>query len=442
MSRQIRLGGRRFLALAAAGMLAVGLTACGSDDNDSTSSTPTNAPTADRNNIDGALKIGLLMPQSGDLSAIIKSLVTPIDMAVKEINDAGGVNGKPVTTVQRDDGGGSNTEVASSSLDSLLSSENIDMVFGPASSTTTLGIIDKIETNKVGECTGSNTSAELSVDGGPAGGYYFRTAPPDSLQGPALAQLILGDEKSKIAILTRNDSYGTGFGESLESALTDGGADVISNDAYDAKASDFKSDVGKVAGKGADPVVVLGFGDDGAKVVKEMIAQNVGPADVQVYTADGMQGSSFYKGVDPANPAVVEGIRGTAPAAAPKGVTHPFIAEYAKTGLDTIFSPYYYDCTIITALAASAAGSDDPAKIADEVVEVTSGGTKCQTYKKCLDLLKAGTDIDYDGASGPVDLTDKHEPSNGVYDAWEYDAKGAPTNLKDVEQIRIEAQTS
>jgi ABC-type branched-subunit amino acid transport system substrate-binding protein len=219
--------------------------------------------------------------------------------------------------------------------------------------------------------------------------------------------------------------------------LTDGGAQVLVNAAYDPKASDFKADVAKVAGKGADAIVVIGFNDDGGKVIKEMIAQNVGPKNVQIYTADGMQGSSFYKGVDESNPAVVEGIKGTAPAAAPSGVTNPFNAAFAKTKIDTIFSSYYYDCTILIALAAQAAGSDDPAKIKDNIVAVSSGGTKCQTFKACSDLLKAGTDINYDGASGPVDLTDKHEPSAGVYDVWAYDAKGAPGNIADVPQIKI-----
>jgi len=430
---------RRFglQATALVAVLVLGLAACGGDDdNDSEGAAPNNAPAADRGNVDGTLKIGLLMPQSGDLSAILKALVTPIDMAVKEINAAGGVNGKPVVTTQRDDGTAVN--VASASLDSLLNSDKVDVILGPASSTTTLGIIDKIKTNGVAECTGSNTSAELSVEGGAAGGFYFRTAPPDSLQGPALAQLISSDNKQKVAILTRNDSYGTGFGTALKSSLESAGVTVLSNNAYDPKAADFTADVGKVAGKGADAIAVIGFGDDGGKVIKEMIAQKVGPKDVQIYTADGMQSSTFFKGVDPANPAAVEGIKGTAPAAAPAGVTHPFTAEYAKTGVDTIFSPYYYDCTIVTALAAQAAGSDDPAKIKDKVTEVTSGGEKCQTYKDCLAKLKAGTDIDYSGASGPVDFTSKHEPSNGVYDVWAYDAKGAPNNVKGADQIAIQ----
>jgi branched-chain amino acid transport system substrate-binding protein len=429
---------RALVTIALVATLSLVASACGSDKKDnasSASSTTQAAKSNDRGNVDGQLVLGALLPQSGDLSAIIKSLMTPITMAVAEINAAGGVNGKDVVLKEADDG--TSVDVATSSLDTLLTSDKVDAILGAASSTTTLGIIDKIKTNGVAQCSGSNTSAELSVPGGAAGGYYFRTAPSDNLQGPALAQLILSDNKSKVAILTRNDSYGTGFGKSLATALTDGGATVLVNAAYDPKASDFKADVGKVAGKGADAVVVIGFNDDGGKVVKEMIAQNLGPKDVQIYTADGMQGSSFYKGVDESNPAVVEGIKGTAPAAAPSGVTHPFAAAFAKTGVDTIFSSYYYDCTILLALAAQAAGSDDPAKIKEKMVEVSSGGEKCQTYKDCSEKLKAGTDIDYDGASGPVDLTDSHEPNAGVYDVWAYDNKGAPGNIPNAAQIKI-----
>ena len=429
---------RALVTIALVATLALVASACGSDKKNvaKPKSSTTQAAKNDRGNLDGQLVLGALLPQSGDLSAIIKSLITPIQMAVTEINAAGGVNGKDVLLKQADDG--TSVDVATSSLDTLLTSDKVDAILGAAGSTTTLGIIDKIKTNGVVECSGSNTAAELSVDGGAAGGYFLRTAPPDSLQGPALAQLILNDNKSKIAILTRNDSYGTGFGSSLESTLKDGGAQVVVNAAYDPKAADFKADVAKAAGKGADAVVVIGFNDDGGKVVKEMIAQNLGPKNVQIYTADGMQGSSFYKGVDTAHPAVIEGIKGTVPAAAPSGVTSPFTAAFAKTGVDTIFSSYYYDCTILVALAAQVAGSDDPAKIKDKVVEVSSGGTKCQTWKDCSDKLKAGTDIDYDGASGPVDLTSFHEPNAGVYDVWAYDAKGAPVNVPNTPQIKIQ----
>ncbi len=438
MAARTRVGAVAFVAA-----LALVLAACGSSDKKTeppaggTTPPTTAAPTspADRGSNDGQLVLGLLLPQSGQLSAIVKSLSTPIEMAVKEINDAGGVNGKPVKTVLRDDG--TSADVASQSLDTLLTSDKVDAILGAASSTTTLGIIDKIRSNKVLECSGSNTSSELSVEGGAADGYYFRTAPPDALQGPALAQLLADDNRQTITILTRNDSYGTGFGKSLADAFEAGGGTVAVNSAYDPKASDFRADVAKIVGKNADANVVIGFNDDGGKIVKEMIGQSVGPADIPLYTADGMQGSSFYKAVDPSNPAVVKGIKGTAPAAAPAGVNHPFIAAYAKTGVDTIFSPYYYDCTILVALAAQQAGSDDPGSIKDKILDLTTGGTKCQTYKSCLDILKAGGDIDWDGASGPVNFTSKHEPDQGIYDVWAYDAEGKPNNVKGVDQITI-----
>jgi len=383
----------------------------------------------------GGLALGGLMPQSGDLKVIYKALCTPVQMAVDEINAAGGVNGKPVSLVYADDG--TSPDVASTSLNTLVTSDKVNAILGPASSTTALGIVDKIKTDGVVACSGSTTSSGLTQPGGAAGGFFFRTAPPDKLQGPALAQLILGDNKMKVAILTRNDSYGTGFGSALKGALTQGGATVVANDAYDPGSSDFHADVAKIVGKGADAVVVIGFNDDGAKVLKEMIAQNIGPKQVQIYTADGMQSSSLGKSVNPTNPGVVSGIKGTAPAAAPSGVTNPFSAKFAATKIDTIFSSYFYDCTNLIALAAQAAGSNDPAQIRDKMIEVSSGGEKCQNFADCSALLKDGKDIDYDGASGPVDLTSEHEPANGVYDVWQYDSKGGYANIPGVDQIKI-----
>src|SRR6266542_2654467 len=252
---------------------------------------------ADRGNKDGQLVIGSLAPETGDLSAILDSLRLPVGIAVDEINAAGGVNGQPVKEVTGDDG--TDPQVASQTLDRLLTSDKVDAIMGPASSSTALGIIDKIKTNAVLTCSGSTTSADLSKP--KAGGYFFRTAPPDRLQGPALAELVLSDGHSKVGILTRNDSYGVGFGKALNKALKQGGAKVVANVAYDAKGSNFDSDVQKVASKKPDAVIVIGFNDDGAKVVQTMIAKGIGPGDVPLYTADGMQSSKFATTLDPSD---------------------------------------------------------------------------------------------------------------------------------------------
>ena len=257
------------------------------------------------------LVLGALLPQSGDLKAIYKSLNTPITMAVDEINAAGGVNGKPVVLKEADDG--TSAHVASSALDTLLTSDKADAIIGPASSTTALGIIDKIKTNGVVDCSGSTTSAALSVAGGAGGGFYFRTAPSDNLQGPALAQLVLSDNKTRSRSSPATTPTARASVHALSKALTDGGADVVANVAYDPKSSDFQADVAKVAGKGADAIVVIGFNDDGGKVLKEMIAQNVGPKNLQIYTADGMQSSSLYKAVDPPTRPRLRGSRARLP---------------------------------------------------------------------------------------------------------------------------------
>jgi branched-chain amino acid transport system substrate-binding protein len=441
--------------LATVSVIAVFAAACGDDDDEATDTTasetteasdttasettvagPEGAPGCDTYTAeDGSLKIGLLMPQSGDLASIYDALHEPALMAIEEINAAGGVNGVPVACVDGDDG--TSADVAATALDTLVNSDAVNAIVGPASSGTMLGILDKVKTAGVQVCSGSNTAADLTT--ADDGGLYFRTAPPDKLQGPALAQVILNDGHSNVAIVARNDSYGTGFAEALEDALVDGGATVAVNAAYDPAADSYSADVSAVKDAGPDSVVVIGFDVDGGKVIKEMIGQGVGPKDIPIYTADGMQGGSFFEKVDASDPSLIEGLGGTAPAAAPNGVTSPFNDAYAATGFDTIFSSYYYDCTILTALAAQAAGSTASADIAAKMLEVSSEGEACNTYADCLALLEAGTDINYEGASGPVDLDEVGEPTVGVYDVWAYDAEGAPANKEGVDQIVIDA---
>ncbi len=140
---------RLLVALTVASVIAA---ACGGDDDDDddASSDETTEETepedgaaaGDRGNVDGELVIGALLPQSGDLSAIYDALSTPVDMAIEEINAAGGVNGTPVVRADADDG--TSADVAATGLDTLLNSDNVDVIVGAAASTVTLGIIDTV----------------------------------------------------------------------------------------------------------------------------------------------------------------------------------------------------------------------------------------------------------------------------------------------------------
>jgi branched-chain amino acid transport system substrate-binding protein len=386
---------------------------------------------------DGTLAIGQLAPQTGQLSNIVQSLTTPVTLAIDEINTAGGVLGQPATYALADDG--TNPDVAIASLESLLEEGRVDAIMGPASSGTMLGILDSVRGAKVLDCSGSNFSAALST--AKSGGYYFRTTPPDTLQGPALAKLVLGDTRKRVAILARGDAYGVDLGREVKAALTAGRAKVVADIKYDPDATSFDADVQKVARAKPDAVVILGFETDGADVVRTMIGQNLGPQQVTVYTTDGMRNNTFGQLVDPTNPAVVAGIKGTAPAVAPAGVQSPFNEAFAATGLEPVFSAFYYDCTILTALAAEKAKSDDPDKMKLAFAANTRGKVKCKTYADCKAALDDKKTIQYEGASATfknMNKFQKFEPTAGVYEVWSYDGTGNDITEPPETQIRIE----
>jgi branched-chain amino acid transport system substrate-binding protein len=364
---------------------------------------------------DGTLVVASLAPETGELSAIIDSLRRPVQIAVEEINAAGGVNGKPVTFVTGDDGSG-DVDIAAKTLDTLVKTNKADVVIGPASSNVAIGILDNIKDNGVLTCSGSNTLTQLTKDG-PAGsgGLYFRTSPPDTLQAKALAELILSDGKSKIGILARDDRYGAEFAAPLSKALKEGGAKVVADVAYSTdEGATYDADVKKVAAKKPDAIAVLGFNDDGAKVVQSMIAQGVGPGtSTGAYTADVMNRRTFAQTVDPVNPGVVAGMKGTEPAPAPANIPSGFADTFAATGIDPIFSAHYYDCTILAALAAVKAKSDDPKAIAKAFTQNLRGKETCNTFAACKTLLESGKTIHWSGASSAFDKFGKNEPKGG-----------------------------
>jgi branched-chain amino acid transport system substrate-binding protein len=195
-----------------------------------------------------------------------------------------------------------------------------------------------------------------------------------------------------------------------------------------------------VADKDPDAIVVIGFNDDGAKILTTMIGKNLGPALIPIYTADGMQSSQFGTTVDSSNPGVVAGIKGTAPAAQPAGVESPFLERFAATGVDPIFSSYYYDCMMLTALAAEKANSDDPAKMRRAFASNVRGKERCNTFADCKALLDDRKTIRYNGASQVFRNLNKFgtfEPNAGIYEVWSYDNTADVVTEPPETQIRI-----
>jgi branched-chain amino acid transport system substrate-binding protein len=423
--------------------LAVLLAACGgggSDDQDSASSTTSSSTTksasAQDSNVDGTLVLGQLAPLTGELASISKSLTAPVQIAVNEVNAAGGFNGKPVGLAVADAGGATAPTVARDSLRTLLDTNGVDAVIGPPSSGTTLELLDTIRRSATLQCSGSNSAPELSAAN--SGGYYFRTAPPDRLQALALARIVVAEGRRRPAVVIRNDSYGNAFARGLVPELKRGGAKLAGPlIRYNPAAPDLARVAARVKAANPDSVVAIASVDDGARLLKAMVAAGVGPNQLPMYTADGMQSMSLAASVDPATPRLLQGISGTAPAAAPAGIASPFADALRRAGVLPIFSAYYYDCTILTALAAVQAGSDDPAKMKTAFAKSLRGSTDCTTFTACVQALNAGQTIHYRGASSRFDRWDRFEPGEGVYDRWAYGGDGRVVTAPPQSQLHV-----
>ena len=403
--------------------------ACGDDDDSSSSSgsessasssdSSSASETSDSGSAEG-LNIGTLLPETGALAFLSEPLVLAVDMAIRDINAAGGVNGADVTLTKGDSG--TDPDIANTTVDRLLT-ENVDAIVGAAASGITGSVIEKITSAGVTQCSPSNTAAGLGTSGDD--GYYFRTAPSDDLQAPALANVVLGDGYTNVAVVSRADDYGVGFNAEFEPAVAAGGGTIVYSEPYAPESTSFDDVVADVIASGPDAVVIVAF-EEGVQLIQAMVEQGAGPQDIQLYITDGMATGELGALIDEANPSIASGMKGTQPAAAPSTGAAFFPGAFAEFAPDvsTIFSAQSYDCAILIALAAEAAGSNDSGDIAAQMVAVSRDGEKCSTFADCKALLADGADIDYDGASGAIDFLDVGEPGTGIYEVYEYDADG------------------
>jgi ABC-type branched-subunit amino acid transport system substrate-binding protein len=400
----------RLAAVAAASSLV--LAACGGSDSegdkagdDKTSAAPSAAKG------DGVLTVGTLLPSTGDLAFLGPPEFAGVDLAVKEINDAGGVLGKPVATAKADSGDGT-PKIAPGSVDKLLAAKS-DVIVGAASSSVSLSVIDKIVGAGAIQFSPANTST--AFDDYDDKGLYFRTAPSDILQGNVLGNLVLQDGAKNIAIIARQEAYGEALADNVEKTVKDQGGTIGAKVLYSVDATSYTSEIQKIKDSKPDAVIVIAFNET-TKIIPGLEAAGIGPKDVKTYFVDG--NTADYSKDFPAG--TLKGVKATYPGAELKDDFKSRLLEVNPKLKDFTYGPESYDATVLSALAAEAAKSDDGVAISKKIQEVSEGGTVCETYADCLALLKKGEDIDFNGASGPVDMNKTGSPSKATIGIFEY----------------------
>ncbi|MBS45764.1 MAG: ABC transporter substrate-binding protein [Nocardioides sp.] len=440
--------------MAGTAALGLALAACGSEDtgsdatdepsaSESSSETTSEdaAPAADYTNdacandasVSDTFKAGGILPLTGNLAFLGPPEVAGVGLAVSDINAAGGVNGAAACHDIRDSGDSTDMSVSTQSARQLTRA-GASVVIGAASSSVSLNFVDALTDAKITQVSPANTAVSLSG----YSDFYFRTAPPDGIQGNALGSLISSDGYQRIAFLVFSDTYGTGLRDVVQETVEAAGGECTygckgDGDEFPAGQTTFSSEVTAAVNSNPDAIVVLAF-DETKAIVPEMVS--AGWDMSAAYFTDGNTadyGADFPEGT-------LEGAQGTIPGADASQDFKDRLNgwnDFANgEGLsDYAYGAESYDATILAALAAYKGGATDSETVQANFAAVSGAtdGTECSTYADCIALLDGGDEIHYMGPSGIGPIDDENDPSSAFVGIYQFDADNAPQLTTTVE---------
>ena len=372
---------------------------------------------------DGVLRIGTLFPNTGELSYLGGGQAAGVAVAVKEINDDGGVLGKPVEVLARDSGDVTTATIEASIAD--LVTAQADVLVGPSSSVLAERVIPKLVAAKLPMISPAATSVRLSSMA--SNGYFFRTIGSAALEGTALAKTI-GGGKARIAIIYFDDDMGRAVLGRMRAELAASGS-LVSVQKIDAVTKDPVPIVAAVKAATPDDVVFVSpFSamEQNTGMITQLTAAGFGGAKLWLTS----QNTADYSQALPVG--TLTNVNGLLEGAQPTAAFTARVAAVAPAVTDLLFAEEAYDATILAALAATVAKDAHGAAIARRLREVSVGGIECTTYRQCLDVLKTSSDIDYDGISGATTFDANGDTSPAHFGLYRYDAAGRFSRVGDI----------
>ena len=422
----------RFLAAGAGLALVLGLAACGGGDD--------NGGGGGTGKID--LTIGDSIPLTGDLADFGPPGQKASDLAVSVINQANQQAGVDNTVKVVHEDNETSPQAAVQAARKLVDSDNASCITGAWASADTIPTAQSVSIpDGVLQISPASTSDEItSLDDD---GLVNRTSPPDSFQGPTLANTMdaaIGGANGKtVNIGARNDSYGTGLAQTFGDAWKALGGTVGQQVIYDPEQPSYDSEAAQITSGNPDAIVIIDFPETFAKVGPAL--QRTGNWDPSKgWFTDGLASGDVPDSVDRQ---VIDGMRGTAPGSPDKGeASTAFDTLYTSSDPKDVdrqtFDSQNFDATILCYLAAVAAGSTDGKDMADKLVDVSAPPGAPYTWEQLPEAIKAlqnGDDIDYQGASGAIDMDSAGDATAGVYDIYTF--KGSTLTLDKIGETPV-----
>ena len=358
----------------------------------------------------GPVTLGISLGFTGPLESLAPPMAAGAEMAMAEVTASGQLLGGKAITSVRGDSTCIDASAAVAVAERLITSDGVDGIVGAMCSGATTAMLTNVAVpNGMVMISPSATSPALSTV--EDNGLFFRTAPSDARQGVVMAEILMDRGIDNVAVTYTNNDYGLGLANSFAEAFAAAGGTVTLVAAHEDERADYSAEVGALASAGGDALVVAGYVDGGGSGIIRA-ALDTGAFDTFVFP-DGMVGQALVDNFG----TEINGSFGQFPGTDSDGAEiYHNMASAAGFDGTSAFSKESYDAAALIMLAMQAAGSTVPADYALHVMNVANApGEQILPGQlgRALELIAAGQDIDYVGASA-VELVGPGE-SGGAY---------------------------
>ena len=387
---------------------------------------------------DCTITVGVVMELTGPAGEYGQAGAKSVEMAFRDLNDAGGPRGCKLVTDTRDSQSQSN--VAVDAATQLVQVRHVPVLIGGIISSVTIPILTSVTAPaKVVQISPAASSPTLTELGraGKTNGIFFRTITSDALQGVAAAKYALDKGFKKIAVIHVNNDFGVNLAKEFTTAYKALGGIVTSVTPYNERQSSYDAEATAGMARSPDGLYLISTPVDGATVARAWISQGgVG----KFLLNDGMNSPDF---IDSVGAQYLNEAYGTSSGTTPTPSTTYFNENYkAFSGIDPAnpAADRAYDAGAIAGLAIAAAGSTEPLAIRDAIAKIEDpNGTVIHAGKadfaKALDLIKAGKPIRYEGVIGPVAF-DQNGDITGPFRLWKItDGKVTTTGEMSTDEV-------
>jgi branched-chain amino acid transport system substrate-binding protein len=344
--------------------------------------------------------IGVLLGFTGPLEKLTPPIAAGAELALKEVDEQGGTKDGNLVAV-RDDSACDATAGANAA-DRLINTKKVLAIVGGMCSGETISGANTaaIPTNTI-MISPSSTAPSISTM--KDNDLIYRTAPSDAYQGDVLARLLVAKGIKDVAVAYVNNDYGKGLADTFTAAYKADGGSIAAVAPHEEGKADYRADLGTLAASGSQTLVLIAYAQGSGQT---MLRQAVESGDFKTYVgADGMISDDLFKGMDVK---ALEGMIGTKPGTPEIPGAKVFVDLAKAAGLDPsqIYGPEAYDAAFLLALAIEKNGAkrDGLSKALREVASGPGDVILPGEWKKARDIIDAGGNVNYEGATGPLDF--------------------------------------